>query len=155
MDRNRLLDILRGESTPDEILDSIVADLNAPDEPDAALCLRLGAGDLETLIRHHGEELWPRVERLAREDPRFRMALSGVWAYESAEYERRTALLEELGHFWTVTVSFVVEREDFSDPPLMDWRAVDIDGDAQVAELPRILREIADWYERGRDAEPD
>jgi hypothetical protein len=153
MDERRIADLMLGDSTADEVLDGIVAELHAPEDPDPNLCLRLGAGDLESLLRYHGEELWPRVELLAREDSRFRMALSGVWAYESAEFERRAELLEELGQHWTITVSFVVEREDFSDPPLLDWRAVDIDG-ASGGQLPRMLREIADWCERERGSDP-
>lgn len=154
MDERQIADAMLGDSTADEVLDAIVAELHAPKEPDAQLCLRIGAGDLEWLIRYHGEALWPRVQVLAREDSRFRMALSAVWAYESVEYERRAALLEELGQHWTISVSFVVERRDFSDPPRLSWRAVDIDG-GTGGQLPRMLREIADWYESERPAEPD
>ena len=54
------------------------------------------AGELENLLRHHEEELWPEIERLARENVRFRRALSAAWAYDSPVFEQRNELLEEL-----------------------------------------------------------
>jgi hypothetical protein len=59
---------------------------------------RLGVGPRESLFHHgHEEELRPQIEDLARRDERFRRALASAWAYDSAMFERREALLAELG----------------------------------------------------------
>ena len=50
-----------------------------------------------------------------------------------------------------VTVRFVVEPDGFDDPPRLDWRAVEIDGEPSGKQLGRLLREIADWYDRNPD----
>lgn len=134
-------------ATLDE-LRALVERLNSTTEPDPDLIGEIGAGELENLVRAHGEQLWPEIERIARSDIRFRRALASVWAYDSPEYERRTRLLEELGEARTVTISFVVEPEDFANPPLVSWRAVEVGGEPAGRQLGRLLREIADWYER-------
>lgn len=132
----------------DDDLRSIVERLHSTAEPDPDLVGEVGAGVLENLIRDHGEELWPEIERLARADPRFRRALACVWAYESPEFDRRQALLGELGEHRSVLVRFVVEPEDFSPVPRLSWRAVEIDGEPPGGQLSRLLREIADWYDQ-------
>lgn len=134
--------------TPLEALNELVKRLNATPEPDDELIGLIGAGELEELIRAHGNKLWPDIERLARKDVRFRRALASVWAYDSKEYERRTQLLFELGEHRRVTVRFVVQAEDFAAPPRVSWRAVEIEGAPEGGQLSRLLREIADWYER-------
>ena len=63
-------------------------------------------------------------------------------------FKRREALLAELGESQTVQVSFVVYPEDFTVPPLMDYRALRVDGTVPGGQLPRMLREIADSVER-------
>jgi hypothetical protein len=82
---------------PDALLDQILAQLHAhADDEDAVMMI--GVGPLETLF-HRGFEsqLWPRIEQLARDDGTFRVALASVWAYNSPMFDRRRALLGELG----------------------------------------------------------
>ena len=59
--------------------------------------MMIGIGPLETLF-HQGHEdlLWPRIERLARSDEKFRRALKACWAFESPRFDDRRRLLEEL-----------------------------------------------------------
>ena len=132
---------------PEAALDELVSVLHSTTEPDPELIMDVGCGVLESLLFTHEEELWPTLERLAREDVRFRRALAAVWAYGSPAYERRHALLQELGEFWTVTVEFVVELDDFAQPPAVGHRAVHIDGEVPGGQLPRVLRSIAQWLE--------
>ena len=134
--------------TRDEYLRSIVERLHSTAEPDPDLVGEVGAGDLENLIRDDGEALWPEIERLARSDPRFRRALACVWVDDSPEFDRRQALLAELGEHSSVRVGFVVEPEDFSPVPRLSWRAVEIENEPPGGQLSRLLREIADWYDR-------
>jgi hypothetical protein len=137
--------------TPEERLGELVELLHAADEPDFDLIGEVGCGELENLVRAHGEQLWPVLERLARADPIFRRALRSVWAYDSPEFERRDKLLRELGEHWPVTVRFEVEPQDFEAEPLVSWRAVEVDGAPPAGQLGRVLREVADWYEREGD----
>jgi len=134
--------------SPNELLTRIVAVVNATPEPNEELLSWVGCGELENLIRDAGKELWPRIEKLARKDARFRRALRSVWAYDSPEYERRHALLEELGEFRTTWVRFVVERTDLSENPGLSWRAVELEGSVSRRQLAPLLRSIADWCER-------
>ena len=136
-----------GRSTPVQVLDELVAVLHSTAEPDPQLIGQVGLGPLESLLLQHEEELWPSLERLARNDERFRRALAAVWAYDSPAFDRREVLLKELGEFQDVTVTFVVQREDFGQPPLVSHRAVNIEGEIPGGQLPRILREIADRLE--------
>lgn len=129
-------------------LSDIVGRLDAPIEPDARLAAEIGAGDLENLVRAHGVQLWGQIEKLARTNIRFRRALRSVWAYDSPEYDRRTSLLEELGEFRHVGLSFVVESDDFDEDGALSWRAVQIEGGIPPARLAPVLRSIADWAER-------
>jgi hypothetical protein len=92
-----LPNLIIGELSLAEMVDALLAKLHSTDEPDAALCLEVGCGDLESLIRRYEAELWPQIEDLARSDVRFRRALAGVWAYDSSLFDRRDALLKELG----------------------------------------------------------
>jgi hypothetical protein len=131
-------------------LRSIVERLHSTPDPDPEVVVEVGVGDLENLVRDHGDELWPEIERLARSDPRFRRALACVWAYDSPEYDRRKALLAELGEHGTVTLRFVIQPQDFSSVPRLSWRAVEIENEPPGGQLSRLLREIADWY----DSEP-
>jgi hypothetical protein len=76
---------------------SIVNQIRAAGEDDQALTM-LAVGPMESFFHQgHEEELWPEVERLAREEPVFRRALRQCWAYESPMFDRRERLLEELG----------------------------------------------------------
>jgi hypothetical protein len=134
--------------TPADHLNSLVERLNATPEPDADLILDIGCGELENLIRDHEAELWPEIEDLARTDIRFRRAFGSAWAYDSPEYERRQWLLKELGEFSPASVHFILQREDFLPNSLVSWRAVRIEGEPAAGQLSRILREIADWYDR-------
>jgi hypothetical protein len=129
--------------TADEALDELLAELHQSEQPEPDVIGNVGAGRLENLIRDHGEELWPRIEQLARDDVRVRRALGAVWSYDSPEFDRRQRLLEELGEFWTVTVRFVVEQEDFAEPPLLGWRALEVEPPVPGGQLPRLLRSIA------------
>lgn len=75
---------------------SIVDQIRAAAGDDQALVI-LAVGPLESFFHQgHEEELWPEVERLAREDPVFRRALRHCWAFESPMFERRERLLVEL-----------------------------------------------------------
>ena len=136
---------------PEDVLAELVDRLHATEEPDFEVISDVGCGELENLIRGHGVELWPEVERLARADPVFRRALRSVWAYDSPEFERRDQLLGELGEHWPVLVRFVVQPDDFLPEPRVSWRAVQIEGEPPAGQLGRLLREIADWYERDRE----
>jgi hypothetical protein len=83
------------DSSPTDALAEIVDDIHRHAD-DAEYIERVGVGPLESLFHQgYGEELWPEVERLARSDVLFRRALNQVWAYSSAEYARRQALLQE------------------------------------------------------------
>jgi hypothetical protein len=137
----------------DDALSEIASTLRSTVDPDPELIEHSGSGPLESLFHGgHEEELWPRIEQLAREDERFRRALSAVWAYDSPMFDQREALLEELGEFWQVRVSFVVYPKDFSVPPLLAHRAVAVDGEVPGGQLPNMLRRIADLYEREEPA---
>lgn len=46
--------------------------------------IMLAAGPLEDLIADHGDALIDRIEREARQSPRFRFALTGVWPQGAA-----------------------------------------------------------------------
>ena len=129
-------------------LAALVAELNSSAEPEMELISWIGVGELENLIRAHGVELWPQVEQLARTDLRFREALNCVWAYDSPEFERRTALLEELGVFSTETVEFVAERDGFGGTGDLGWRAFEHKGRLSDPDLAALLRQLADWLER-------
>jgi hypothetical protein len=139
----------------DGALDAIVVLLHSTEAPDAELILQVGCGVLESLLFEHEEELWPQIERLARSDIRFRRALACVWAYDSPAYQRRESLLAELGERQTVTLSFIVEPADgdFAESPSLEYRALEIDARPPVRELPRMLREIADKYQRTHSPE--
>jgi hypothetical protein len=146
---------VRVQDDPEVTLRELVVRLHSTSEPDPQLILDIGCGDLESLLFEHEIELWPTIERLAREDVRFRRALSHVWAYDSPAFEQRETLLEELGAFWPVSVSVIVYPEDFTDPPLLGHRAVQVDGEVPGGQLPRILREVADKYERDWSGLPE
>src|SRR5947209_3446484 len=97
------------EHDPSELLLAIERALHETSDPDVDLTLEIGCGPLETLVRKHGDELWPQIESFARDDPRFRRALSAGMASPSDEFHaRREALLAELGEFRTTWVRFVV-----------------------------------------------
>ncbi|MEA2901504.1 MAG: hypothetical protein QOH36_1391 [Actinomycetota bacterium] len=148
--------VIRDIEEPAALLAEAVAILDSTPEPDVDLIGSVGAGALETLVRNHGTELWEEIERLARDNVRFRRALRSVWAYDSPEYERRSQLLEELGEFWPVELSFIVEPYDLPGGTRLEWRARQVRGAITPNELARILREIADNVERTRPeaAEP-
>jgi hypothetical protein len=140
--------ILLGQMTPDTALTHIMYELHTTPEPDNDLALEVGTGPLETLLQEHEEALWPRVEQLARDDVRFRRALSRVWAYDSPMFERRSALLEELGEFRTTWVRFVVTRDGFGKGEELSWRAAEVEGSVDDDRLATLLRSVADWLER-------
>jgi hypothetical protein len=81
---------------PLETLAEIVVQLHAHADDDEYIS-RMGFGPIESLLHQgHGDALWPHMEHLARTDPLFRRALRSTWAYDSPEYDRREALLDEL-----------------------------------------------------------
>jgi len=47
--------------------------------PDATCLAYVAAGPLEDLLNNFGSDIIDRVELHARRDPKFRLALSGVW----------------------------------------------------------------------------
>jgi uncharacterized protein DUF6869 len=141
--------VIMDRAEPNELLEDILRALHAADDPERIVG-SVGAGPLETLIEHHGEALWPEIERLARADPVFRRSLRSVWAYDSPEFERRDQLLRELGEHWPVAVRFVVQPEDFLPEPRVSWRAIEVEGEVPADQLSRLLREIADWYDHER-----
>jgi hypothetical protein len=143
-----LPDMTLGRASPADLLARLVGALNESEQPDQWLCSEIGGGDLESLLRDNETELWPAVERLARTDVRFRRALSSVWAYDSPEFERREALLAELGEQREITVRFTVAPEDFSTDPALSWRAFEADGNITNRRLAGVLRELADWLDR-------
>jgi hypothetical protein len=143
------------EYSADDLLERLVAILNATPEPNEELISWIGCGDLENLIREDGVDLWPRIEQLARVDVRFRRALRSVWAYDSPEFDRRQALLEELGEYWTTWVRFVVEPTDLTPNWGFSWRAIELEGSVPKRQLAPLLRSIADWCEReGNEPRP-
>ena len=137
---------------PQKLLAGLVKVLHSTPEPDPELCLEVGSGSLEALLAKHERKLWPEIEGLARTDVRFRRALSAVWAYDSPEYKRRTALLAELGESRRIKVSFTVEPDDFSSDPPLSWRAFDSKGTISNQRLAEVLRRIADWLDRQDDS---
>ncbi|HKC27056.1 MAG TPA: hypothetical protein VKB75_03500 [Jatrophihabitans sp.] len=68
-----------GDGPHPRVLDVIQALVDTADN-DCEL-ISVGSGPLETVLSHsgHGEALVDMVERRARQEPRFRKALSGVW----------------------------------------------------------------------------
>lgn len=66
--------ILGGGPTACEVVAALVG--GAKDDDEVAL---VGAGPLEDLLHTHGEALVDDVDRFARQDSRFRRALSAVW----------------------------------------------------------------------------
>ena len=154
-DRAALIETERGRispgstpETPVQALEAIVTTLNSTPEPNFDLILEVGSGPLETLLRQgHEEMLWPRIERLARDDPRFRRALSVAWAYDSPMLARRDALLSELGEHRAVTLRFVAEPNSFEDADGFAWRALEVSGVPEGAGLAQTLRAIADVIE--------
>ncbi len=134
-----------GRATPDEVLDEIVATIDATPEPDFELIALAGAGPLESLFDDGYEDaLWTRVETLARGNERFRRALSNVWAWDSAFFERREQLLRELGEHRQVTLRFVAEPRTFDDSDGFEWRAYEVEGISERPFLAALLRSIAD-----------
>src|SRR4051812_22230808 len=117
------VELYLGRKAPRELLDEIVGRLAASATPSMDVCMDIGTGDLENLLRQHESELWPEIEQLARDNDRFRRALACAWAYDSPMFERRERLLQDLGESWPVTVRFMVDTEDFGDPPKLSWRA--------------------------------
>ena len=91
-----LAELWLGPSTPHELLGWLVDALHSTRSIDRELCGRIGAGNLESLLGAHEEELWLDVERLARSDDRFRCALQTVVAAGSPMYRERRDLLDEL-----------------------------------------------------------
>ena len=142
-----LIRMILGEGSPSDLLSEQVTRLDATPEPDPDLCLEVGCGDLESLLGRHESELWPEVERLARENPRFRRALSSVWAYDSPMFSRREALLAELGEATEITLRFTVQPEDFSPDPQLSWRALETDARLSPNRLAEVLRSIANSVE--------
>ena len=147
--RAALIETPLGGTSPDRALDAILATLHSTPEPDFDLIMELGSGPLEALF-HQGHEapLWTRIERLARNDLRFRRALSVAWAFESPMFARRDALLDELGERRAVTVRFVAEPNTFEDTDGFAWRALEVDGLAEGSGLAQTLRAIADVIDR-------
>jgi hypothetical protein len=62
---------------PEQAWDTILQILEA-DQSDV-IRENLAAGPLEDLLVHHGAKIIARVEEKARQDPRFRLLLGGVW----------------------------------------------------------------------------
>ena len=154
-DRAALIETERGRvspgsapETPVQALDAIVTTLHSTPEPDFELIMEVGSGPLEALLRQgHEEMLWPRIERLARDDERFRRALSVAWAYDSPMLARRDALLAELGEHREVTLRFVAEPNTFDDADGFEWRALEVKGVPAGSGLAQTLRAIADVIE--------
>lgn len=151
-ERPIVLNLWLGRTSPTEALAEIVAVLHSTVDADPDLCAEVGCGDLEEVLRDNETALWAEVERLARTDARFRRALSSVWAYDSPEFERRTALLAELGEHREITVRFTVEPDDFSHDPPLSWRAFEAEGSITNRRLAEALRGVADWLD---GQEPD
>lgn len=63
--------------TPERALMLINDILNSTQ--DKYVLANLAAGPLETLLAHHGKEVIAEVETYAKNDPRFRSLLQGVW----------------------------------------------------------------------------
>ena len=153
-----LADLSLGRADPNQLLVRLVERLHETPEPDPDLCSQIGVGNLESLLRDNESALWPEVERLARADIRFRRALAAVWAYDSPEFDRRVALLAELGETQEITVRFTVEPDDFSEDPELSWRAFESEGRISNRRLAETLRHVAEWLDRqspdGDAAEP-
>ncbi len=66
----------RVEGNAEDAWDLMLAILR--DTPDAALGY-VSAGPLEDLVRIHGRVLVDSIEREARQDPKFWLALGGIW----------------------------------------------------------------------------
>jgi hypothetical protein len=62
----------------------------------------LGAGPIESLLRHHDRDLpqiiLDEIETAARQHPSFRTALRGVWYRPDSDDPRVIALLDKYGH---------------------------------------------------------
>ena len=148
--RSLLPDLILDRIEPADMLEELRDVLYSTDEPDSDLCRDVGCGDLESLLSEHETALWPEIERLARSDVRFRRALSSVWAYDSPEFERRAALLAELGEGREITVM----PDDFSADPVLSWRAFEAEGSITNRRLAETLRALAKWLE-GQDPNAD
>lgn len=61
------------------------------------LLCQVGAGPLEVLVRYDGKEFIERIVSKARGDPKFRVALSCVWVFESTFRLQLDQVLDELG----------------------------------------------------------
>jgi len=121
----------------------------APEDSADDLCLEIGCGDLETLLRRWELELWDEVERLARSSERFRRALRSVWAYDSPKFNERDALLWELSERRQFHLDAVVFPERLAEPGTdLGWRAIRPPGDIDFSELARLLRSMADWADQ-------
>jgi hypothetical protein len=141
--------------TPDEQLTEIVSTLHSTAEPDFDLIAEVGVGPLETLfLFDHEDALWPRIEQLARDDERFRHALAAVWAFRSARFEEREALLEELGAHEAVTLRILIQRRTFDPQDGYEWRSFKLDGLPEGAQLANLLRGIASHIDQAGDWEP-
>lgn len=62
----------------------VILGIIARDSSDHILS-NVGAGPLEDLLVHHGDELIAEVEQLADRDPVFRRALFGVWQNDMSD----------------------------------------------------------------------
>jgi hypothetical protein len=140
-----MMELMAGRISAVDALNEIVVTLHSTAEPDITRIRYIGTGPLESLCHQGFEEaLWPAIEPLARADERFRRALSCVWAYDSPLFERRDALLEELGEHQTITVRFVIEPRTFDASDGYEWRALEVDDRLSSSQLGDLLRRIAD-----------
>lgn len=135
-----------------EIVDELDA---AEDEAIDDLCGRIGAGRLERVLRKNETELWDVIESLARSNPRFRRALSSVWAYGSPMFDRREALLAELGESRSLRIEATLYSRTLADPQRnLLWRGISFSPRIDFQELAILLRSMADWAERKAGENP-
>jgi len=128
-------------------LEDLVAALHAADDPDEA-ALDIGTGWLEALLHGEtGQELWPRVDELARADPVFRRALSLSWAFSPDAPAEHKPLMWELGELQSASVNFITYPTVIGQTEPCQYRALKVDSPLSGLELARLLREIADDVE--------
>jgi len=101
---------------PDVCLDVVIACLLRISTPHQADYL--AAGNLEDVIRKHGDTIIERIELLARRSPRFRYLLTGVWPQGQQD-----------GAIWARIVAARGNGRHIGDggpiPPIDDWIALE------------------------------
>ncbi len=86
----------------------------------------------------HEKRLRPEIERLARADPVFRRRREPAGHTTLLMFERREALLQELGEWRTIWVRFVVDPKFIGYDMPLSWTTVEVEGSVEGSVLAKL-----------------